>query len=667
MPKCSDFKSPLRKLKEDLLGKHPSSSSSTTIPNSHLNPDDLFAESFSQDDSQLRRPMNAFLLFCKRHRQVVRTRHPWLDNRACTKMLADMWGALDGDEKEKYLQLARECKAAFMKAHPDYKWSGPHRHAGGKVTNPGNITTRPPSTKENKAGITVGKLADPSQMGGLSLLLLAGQQETSTKRVAPSSDQHKTVRRSNSEPATNEREDDDSVKSKLFQFAEMCSDQLAMKPEHNSDSIHLSNVTIPVNNTTDASKDNTVDASSNNNNTIPLNSQMHFRLTSDNQGTEITNGSMRTEIKDEDDMARKGGLRKEEEEEGVMEANDGKKNETKDEEETEEGMTKIKTNNKKRKSEKSSKKKKKKKKKVLTVKDESEALSLSWPGALKGVFKKESKGIEEKKDEEEKEEEEKEKEGSLTDGEDSKSAGQRKSRRSCKGRLYRKLVDQGMLESLQRPERPFNCKKAWRHTNEGMSGFSDAEDEVFQPEDGKKARRPRKRTNSGSSVTCSDFDYGEINVEARLATLPQYAPEQFRTKKKSGLKSKKTSDIYKNAKFIKERGKSKVMRSLSSSEMTVTGSQKRKARKSSIMHLLPTKDPHSISSTVQSSPSPPRTDKVIGSKVKRSISDPQPFTLSDLAEVASMELKPCSSASTACTPGGHVQRPNLCLAAVTVS
>lgn len=62
-------------------------------------------------------------------------------------------------------------------------------------------------------------------MGGLSLLLLAGQQDTGKKRLAPSHDQHKTVRRSNSEPAANdeeeEDEDDDSIKSKLFQFAEV--------------------------------------------------------------------------------------------------------------------------------------------------------------------------------------------------------------------------------------------------------------------------------------------------------------------------------------------------------------------------------------------------------------------------------------------------------------
>ena len=64
-----------------------------------------------------------------------------------------------------------------MKAHPDYRWSGPNKHSG-KVTNPGTITPRPHSLGrddedsegggtqgDSTAGITVGKLA------GLSLSL----------------------------------------------------------------------------------------------------------------------------------------------------------------------------------------------------------------------------------------------------------------------------------------------------------------------------------------------------------------------------------------------------------------------------------------------------------------------------------------------------------------
>ncbi|KAJ8403805.1 hypothetical protein AAFF_G00346730 [Aldrovandia affinis] len=72
-----------------------------------------------------RRPMNAFLLFCKRHRSLVRQQHPRLDNRGATKILADWWAALDPKEKQTYTDMAKEYKDAFMKANPGYKWCPP--------------------------------------------------------------------------------------------------------------------------------------------------------------------------------------------------------------------------------------------------------------------------------------------------------------------------------------------------------------------------------------------------------------------------------------------------------------------------------------------------------------------------------------------------------------
>ncbi|XP_072166283.1 uncharacterized protein [Diadema setosum] len=735
MPKSKDyeFKSPLKKLKEDILGKPSSSSSvssSSSITKSHFESDALF-ESLAHDDHQLRRPMNAFLLFCKRHRQVVRTRHPWLDNRACTKMLADMWGALDGEEKEKYLQLARECKAAFMKAHPDYRWSGPNRHSG-KVTNPGSITTRPHLTMKgekeaggkaeqgnSKAGITVGKLADPSQMGGLSLLLLAGQQEATAKQQSsskpqsssppqpssqqpsaqvtstaeengpPSHDQLKTTKRSEPEsiamPSNREDTQEDSdvlaSQSKLLQFAEMCSDQLAIKQEGT------------------VGEDSKKDSKTLNNNTIPLNSSKHVKLTLSTKSIKACKKASKKS------QSKKGLLSMEK----LCEVESSKPNRVRTEKEAElkarkddkriaeEGTKPV---SKCRKVEKGGKKKKKKKKKVAVktettaVKKEttSDILSASWPGALKRLTKPKDGDVSDNAGERE-DDDEKEAvldAGEKSDGEECKNTVRRKSRRSCKGQLYRKLVDQGMLESLQRPERPFNCKKVWRHSNEGMSGFSDAEDEVFEPDDDRpkkssKKWRSRKRTSSGSSVTASDFDYGEINVEARLANLPQYAPEQFRPKRKMVLKSKKRSDMYKNAKFVKENGqaKHKVVRSVSASDyaQNVTGSQKRKARKSAIMHLLPNKaESTSIILSSKNSPvsaenlkSSPfqlissKAEVIVGAKVKRSQSDPQPFTLSDLAEAASMELKPCGSSFPTTTSGNGVDHSSLCLSAVKVS
>jgi hypothetical protein len=66
--------------------------------------------------------MNAFLIFCKRHRSVVRQKYPHLENRSITKILGEWWAALDSDQKLKYTELARQYKEAFMKANPHFKW-----------------------------------------------------------------------------------------------------------------------------------------------------------------------------------------------------------------------------------------------------------------------------------------------------------------------------------------------------------------------------------------------------------------------------------------------------------------------------------------------------------------------------------------------------------------
>ncbi len=66
--------------------------------------------------------MNAFLIFCKRHRSVVRQKYPHLENRSITKILGEWWAALDSEQKLKYTELAKQYKEAFMKANPHFKW-----------------------------------------------------------------------------------------------------------------------------------------------------------------------------------------------------------------------------------------------------------------------------------------------------------------------------------------------------------------------------------------------------------------------------------------------------------------------------------------------------------------------------------------------------------------
>uniref|UniRef100_F7AFZ8 HMG box transcription factor BBX n=1 Tax=Xenopus tropicalis TaxID=8364 RepID=F7AFZ8_XENTR len=147
-------------------------------------------EDNDSSEQRARRPMNAFLLFCKRHRSLVRQEHPRLDNRGATKILADWWAYLDPNEKQKYTDMAKEYKDAFMKANPGYKWC-PTTNKPVKAHSP-TVTTRKklwsfssetvkdvPSPKkvpqEDEMPQLNFSIADPTQMGGLSMLLLAGE------------------------------------------------------------------------------------------------------------------------------------------------------------------------------------------------------------------------------------------------------------------------------------------------------------------------------------------------------------------------------------------------------------------------------------------------------------------------------------------------------------
>lgn len=78
-------------------------------------------------DPRIRRPMNAFMIFSKRHRALVHQQHPNQDNRTVSKILGEWWYALKSDEKTKYHELASEVKEAHFKAHPEWKWCSKDR------------------------------------------------------------------------------------------------------------------------------------------------------------------------------------------------------------------------------------------------------------------------------------------------------------------------------------------------------------------------------------------------------------------------------------------------------------------------------------------------------------------------------------------------------------
>ncbi|XP_045550620.1 protein capicua homolog isoform X2 [Salmo salar] len=80
-----------------------------------------------REKDHIRRPMNAFMIFSKRHRALVHQRHPNQDNRTVSKILGEWWYALGPQEKQKYHDLAFQVKEAHFRAHPDWKWCNKDR------------------------------------------------------------------------------------------------------------------------------------------------------------------------------------------------------------------------------------------------------------------------------------------------------------------------------------------------------------------------------------------------------------------------------------------------------------------------------------------------------------------------------------------------------------
>ncbi|KAM6100330.1 HMG box transcription factor BBX isoform 7-T7 [Theristicus caerulescens] len=183
-------------------------------------------EDDESSEQRARRPMNAFLLFCKRHRSLVRKEHPRLDNRGATKILADWWAVLDPKEKQKYTDMAKEYKDAFMKANPGYKWcpttNKPVKTQTSTVTNRKKLwafasdsakdlpSPRKVTKSEEMPQLNFG-MADPTQMGGLSMLLLAGEHALTAQEISSST--------SHSGPSDLTKQCGTSA---LFQLAEMC-------------------------------------------------------------------------------------------------------------------------------------------------------------------------------------------------------------------------------------------------------------------------------------------------------------------------------------------------------------------------------------------------------------------------------------------------------------
>ncbi|XP_067253964.1 HMG box transcription factor BBX isoform X4 [Chanodichthys erythropterus] len=202
--KAPDFSEEEEEEDEEELEKEPVLCAETRAQEGECGGMEDDSEEYSSEQ-RARRPMNAFLLFCKRHRSLVRQEHPRLDNRGATKILADWWAVLDPKEKQKYTDMAKEYKDAFMKANPGYKWcpatNKPVKSPSHSVSNarkkvwslPSNPSKDPSVAKKQAKTDSTPQLnfamADPNKMGGLSMLLLAGEHALTAREISSSSSQ----------------------------------------------------------------------------------------------------------------------------------------------------------------------------------------------------------------------------------------------------------------------------------------------------------------------------------------------------------------------------------------------------------------------------------------------------------------------------------------------
>lgn len=159
----------------------------------------------SPPEHHARRPMNAFLIFCKRHRCIVKDKYKNYENRAITKILGEWWASLDQNDKKCYVNLAKQNKDAFFSANPNFKWYKlPAPSLRSLNTRPGNVEREddqceldipsrnsssfkdipPCGTPTNEVkNVSYFRLADETQMGELNNLMYANSTSGSKNKT----------------------------------------------------------------------------------------------------------------------------------------------------------------------------------------------------------------------------------------------------------------------------------------------------------------------------------------------------------------------------------------------------------------------------------------------------------------------------------------------------
>ncbi|XP_008629933.1 PREDICTED: HMG box transcription factor BBX isoform X11 [Corvus brachyrhynchos] len=272
------------------------------------------------------------------------------------------------------------------------------------------------------------------------------------------------------------------------------------------------------------------------------------------------------------------------------------------------------------------------------------------------------------------------------------TCGSRKSERSCKGALYKTLVSEGMLTSLRA-----NVDRGKRSSGKGNSsdheGCWNEEIWAFSTSGNKKLKKTKPK---------EEFVFGLAKLEEEFAkkfnSLPQYSPITF--DRKNSAVSRKKRKVGSGSCELPKSNKAILLEDRNSSESAwknkisisalntpepammhepLVGSQKRKARKTKITHLVRTADgrvspaagtleekPKELPQSTLQKSSSAETDcnsecsRNTETEENHSITSDMPavsafFSLAALAEVAAMENVHRSQRAT---PLPHDGQPN---------